>query len=116
MSSQFALDFSQRLPVSAQIGMEQADRNAKPDWKHWFDGCVLAAAKKKPFITSDDVLEEIEALPNAPETHNLSAIGPAMIRAGKMGILEHTERVERSKRPGKNGNLHTVWKSTVFRS
>ncbi len=112
---QFALDFSKRLPVSAQIGMEQADEHAKPDWKHWFDGCVLAAAKKKSEITSDDVLAEIEALPQAPETHNLAAIGPAMIRAAKMGILRGTDRVKRSERPEKHGNRQNIWESRVFR-
>ena len=111
---QFDLDFSKRLPVSAQLGMKQADDNAKEEWKHWFDGCVLAAAKKKPEITSDDVLAEIEALPHAPETHNLAAIGPAMIRAAKMGILRGTDRTVRSERAIKNGNLHRVWESKVY--
>lgn len=111
---QFQLDFSQRLPASAQIGMQQADANAAEDWKHWFDACVMAAAKKKPQITSDDVLAELEALPRAPSTHNLAAIGPAMIRAAKSGILRGTERTVRSQRPEKNGNLHRVWESKVF--
>lgn len=111
---QFALDFSQRLPVSAQIGMQQADENANEKWKHIFDGCVLAAARKKSEITSDDVLAEIEALPRAPETHNLAAIGPAMIRAAKMGILKGTDRTIRSTRQEKKGNFHRVWTSLVI--
>lgn len=112
---QFQLDFSKRLPISAQLGIAQADANAKEEWKHWFDGCVMAAAKKKAEITSDDVLAEIEALPHAPETHNLAAIGPAMIRAAKMGLLRGTDRTVRSQRPEKNGNLHRVWESIVFK-
>ena len=111
---QFDLDFSQRLPPTAQLGMKQADDNAKEDWKHWFDACVLAAAKKKPEITSDDVLAEIEALPHAPETHNLAAIGPAMIRAAKMGLLRGTDRVKRSDRPEKHGNRQNIWESKVY--
>lgn len=111
---QFQIDFESRLPVSAQIGMAAVDANAKEDWKHWFDGCVMAAAKKKPEITSDDVLAEIEALPHAPETHNLAAIGPAMIRAAKMGLIRGTDRTIRSKRAVKNGNLHRVWESKVY--
>ncbi len=112
---QFDLDFSGRIPVSAQIGMAQADQNADERWKHIFDACVLAAARKKPEITSDDVLAEIEALPNPPDTHNLAAIGPAMMRAAKMGILKSTDRVTRSQRPNKHGNRHTVWQSNYFR-
>ncbi len=113
-TQQFDFDFSGRLPVSAQIGMKQADDNANEKWRHIFDACVLAAAKKKPFITSDDVLTEIEALPNPPATHNLSAIGPAMQRGGKMGILRATGRHERSQREEKHGNLQQVWESLYF--
>lgn len=111
---QFDLDFSQKLPVSAQIGMQQADENADPQWKHIYDGCVLAAARKKSTLTSDDVLTELESLPNPPKTHNLSAIGPAMKRAFEMGILEPTEGFVRSDRPKKKGNLHRLWRSKVY--
>jgi len=111
---QFSIDFDKRLPVSAQIGMQQADDNANEKWKHIFDACVLAAAKKKAEITSDDVLAEIEALPNPPETHNLNAIGPAMRRAAVMGIIRGTNRVKRSERPEKHGNRQNIWESKYF--
>lgn len=118
MTFQATLDFTSKLPPAVQEriaeGMKRADENADDRWKHIFDACVLAAAKKKPEITSDDVLSEIEALLDPPETHNLAAIGPAMKRAAKMGILVSTGRVERSKRPTKNGNLHSVWRSNYF--
>lgn len=117
MSTQFALDFSGKRPPEVQerieAGMAQADANADPQWRHIFDGCVLAAARKKPEITSDDVLSEIESLP-APHTHNLAAIGPAMLRAQKAGIIRPTDRVVRSKRIEKNGNLHRCWTSLYF--
>lgn len=111
---QFDLDFSGRLPISAQIGMKQADVNANEKWKAIWDACVLAAARKKAEITSDDVLTEIESLPNPPTTHNLSAIGPAMKRAQKSGILRGTGRYVRSEREIKNGNLHQVWESKQY--
>lgn len=111
---QFDLDFSGSLPPSAQLGMAKANDNADPKWRHVFDACVLAASKKKPEITSDDVLTELETLPNAPSTHNLAAIGPAMKRAAEKGVLRSTERWVRSQRPEKNGNLHRVWESVYF--
>jgi hypothetical protein len=111
---QFSIDFSGRLPVTAQIGMATADANANEKWKALWDACVLAAARKQAEITSDDVLTEIEALPNAPTTHNLSAIGPAMKRAQQAGIIRGTGRYLRSKREVKNGNLHQVWESKYF--
>lgn len=115
---QFSLDFTQKLPppVQARIadGMKAADDNADARWRHIFDACVLAAAKKKPEITSDDVLDEIEALKDPPDTHNLAAIGPAMRRAKQMGILKPTGRFVRSTREEKNGNLHAVWISLYY--
>jgi hypothetical protein len=116
---QFALDFTQKRPpqVQARIadGMQTADDNADERWKHIFDGCVLAAARKKSEITSDDVLAEIEALPDPPDTHNLAAIGPAMKRAQVMGVISYTDRVKRSERPEKHGNRQNVWLSNYWR-
>lgn len=115
---QMALDFTQRMTAAAQIrtleGMQRADQNANDKWKHFWDGCVLAAARRKPEITSDDVLAEIESLPQPPTTHNLAAIGPAMKRAAAKGILSYTERVQRSQRPEKHGNRQNIWTSNVF--
>lgn len=118
-SRQYALDFTTHRPPAVQDriaeGMEAADAHANPEWKHIFDACVLAAARKKAEITSDDVLAEIEQLPNPPSTHNLAAIGSAMVRAARVGkILRRTNRVQRSERPDKHGNRHNVWESLVF--
>lgn len=110
----YILDFEQKLPPSAQDGMAQADVNADPVWKHIFDGCVLAAARRLEELTSDDVLDEIKKLPHPPNTHNLCAIGPAMKRAFEMRVIAPTERVVRSTRPEKKGNLHRVWKSNQY--
>lgn len=116
---QYALDFTQKVPLATQEriadGMRRADENADMRWKHIFDGAVLAAARKKAEITSDDVLAELETLPGAPSTHNLSAIGPAMKRAAQMGIIRPTDRFVRSRVKHKNGNAHLVWVSRYFR-
>ena len=115
---QFALNFTGKLPADAQEsianGMKQADGNADPNWKHIFDGCVLAVARRKSEFTSDDVLEEIAALHGAPTTHNLAAIGPAMKRAAHRGVIKRTDRHVRSKVAHKNGNLHAIWRSRFF--
>ena len=113
-TQQFQLDFSQRLPVSAQIGMKQADDNASEMWKHWFDAAIMVVALKQPELTSDDILAELARMPGVPSTHNLSAIGPAMKRSWEAGVIEHTDRVKRSEIRHKRGNLHTVWLSKVF--
>jgi hypothetical protein len=92
-------------------GMQQADDNANFFWKRIIDGCVLAAARRLQEITVDDVLDEYEKIPNRPVTHNFSALGPAMIRAERDRVLVRTDRVKRSRRPGKHGNRHTIWQS-----
>lgn len=111
-------DFEAKLPPATQQkiaeGMQQADDNANPKWKATWDACVLAAARRLPELTSDDVLEEFEKLGHAPGTHNLSAIGPAMQRAKKNGFIKPTNQTTRSKRPEKNGNLHRIWKSNYY--
>lgn len=116
---QFSLDFTRQRPPAVQEriaeGMKAADDHADDKWKHIFDACVLAAATKKPEITSDDVLAEIEALPDPPDTHNLAAIGPAMKRAQMMGVISYTDRVKRSERPEKHGNRQNVWLSNYWR-
>jgi hypothetical protein len=47
------------------------------------------------------------------ETHNQSALGPAMKRAMRDKIIVATDRVLRSRREIKHGNRHTVWQSRV---
>ena len=120
MSTQFQLDFSGKRPAEVQEkiadGMGRADAHADPQWRHFCDACVLAAARKKPEITSDDVLAEMESLPHPPTTHALAALGPVMKRGWEMGILAPTEKVVRSERPEKKGNYHKVWRSKVYAS
>lgn len=112
---QFDLDFSGRLPVSAQEGMARADEHADARWKRVVDGCILAVAKRQEFFTVDDVLAELESLPDPPDTHNLGALGPRMKEVSKtLGYMEATSELRRSRRPEKNGNLHRVWRSKVL--
>lgn len=112
---QFSIDFDQKLPPSAEIGMAQADANANEQWRRWVDGAIMAVARRLETFTVDDVLEELEKLPNPPDTHNLAALGPRMKRVAKeCKFMVATPEVKRSKRPEKNGNLHRVWRSKLF--
>lgn len=112
----YELDFSGHLPPSAQAGMAQADENANERWKRFIDGCIQNVAIEKAEFTVDDVLAKLEALPFPPSTHNLAALGPRMKEvANTLKYMTATDRVQRSKRREKNGNLHRVWKSNLFR-
>jgi len=116
MTLQFTFDYDSKLPAAAQAGRQQSYENSKEEWRCIFEACILAAARKKFEIVSDDVLAEVESLGHAPTTHNLSAIGAAMHRACKMGILRGTDRVKRSERPEKHGNRQNIWESNYYRS
>ena len=113
----YSLDFDAKLPPSAEVGMAQADENADERWKRWVDGCIQDVARRLPEFTVDDVLAALEKLPNPPETHNLAALGPRMKRVAKeLGYMTATQMTRRSKRAEKNGNLHRVWKSNLYRA
>lgn len=114
-STQFALDFSGKRPPAVQQrieeGMKQADDNANYFWKRMIDAAIVAVARRLAEFTVDDVLDEMEKIPNCPGTHALDALGPAMLRAKRDRIVSPTNRVVRSKRPKKHGNRHAVWTS-----
>ena len=112
---QFSLDWDHKLPPSAELGMAQADDNADQRWKRWVDAAIMAVARRLETFTVDDVLAELESIPNPPDTHNLAALGPRMKRVAKeCKFMVATPEVKRSKRPEKNGNLHRVWRSLMF--
>lgn len=116
MSTQLSIDYDSRLSVEAQLGMAQADANADERWKRVIEGAILAVARSRPEFTVDDVLAELEKIPNAPATHNLSALGPRMVRVSKeLKYMRSTGHTRRSIRPKKHGNRHTVWESLVYR-
>lgn len=113
---QFTIDFENKLPPKAQIGMQQADENANDRWKRWVDGAIQVVAISKAEFTVDDVLAHLESLPYPPDTHNLAALGPRMKRVAKeLGYMEATDRVQRSKRPNSHGNFLRVWKSKLYK-
>lgn len=126
-STQFSLDFTQKRPPAVQAaiadGMKQADDHADPFWKAVFDACIQNAAMRKAEITVDDVLDDLEIINKQREarglpivtTHHMCAIGPAMTRAAKAGLIRATNQVRRSERLVKHGNRHTVWLSNHFR-
>jgi hypothetical protein len=118
MQQQFALDFTQKLPPATQAriaeGMQAADEHADERWRHIFDACVVAAARRLKELTGEDVQDELDKLPNPPETHNLSAIGPALKRAVKMGVIGYTGQMRRSLRPEKHGRHQHVWASKYY--
>lgn len=115
---QYALDWTEKRPPAVQEkiadGMKRADDHANYFWKRMIDAAIVAVARRLPELTVDDVLDEMEKIPNCPGTHALDALGPAMLRAKRDKIISPTDRVRRSRRPEKHGNRHNVWTSNYF--
>ncbi len=112
---QFQLDFEKRLPPSAQAGMADADDHADGRWKRWVDGAIQSVARRLQEFTVDDILSELERMPNPPDTHNLAALGPRMKEVSKsLGYMEATDQLRRSKVAHKHANLHRIWRSKIW--
>jgi len=99
---------------SIRDGMAQSDANANHFWKRMIDAAIVAVARRMKEFTVDDVLDEMEKIPNCPETHALHALGPAMQRARKDKIVSPTNMLVRSKREGKHGNRRSIWVSNYY--
>ena len=111
----YELDFSGKLPPSAQDGMARADENASDRWKRWVDGAIQVIATRQAEFTVDDVLAYLETLYDPPNTHNLAALGPRMKRVSKeLGYMTATNQVKRYKRQEKKGKLHREWKKKLY--
>jgi len=112
---QFQIDFEASLPVSAQIGMKQADDNADPRWKREVDAAIRQVALTHSTFTADHVVAELERNNFHFTTHNPSALGPRLKEVSKtLGWMKATEEVKRSRRPASKGNFLRVWESKVF--
>lgn len=114
-TQQFQIDFESRLPVSAQIGMEQADANADERWKREVDAAIRQVALTNKTFTADDVSTELERNNFHFTTHNGSALGPRMKEVSRtLRYMKPTESVKRSTRVVSKGHFLRVWESIIF--
>ena len=90
----------------------EAARQAE-ERRYELDFAIAQAAVKREYLTSDDVwavLAELEIV----ELHHPNAMGGAILRAARCGILEPTDRSQRSRRIGAHKRKLSVWRSTMF--
>lgn len=114
-TQQFGLDFSQRLPVSAQIGMKQADDNANENWKRETDAAIRQVALTHELFTADEVRAEMDRNKFHWTTHNPSALGPRLKDVAKtLRYMVPTDQFKRSARPVSHGKLLRVWQSRIY--
>jgi len=112
---QIQIDFESRLPVSAQLGMAQADENANELWKREVDAAIRAVALSMPAFTADDVNAELERNHQHFTTHNNSALAPRLKEVSKvLHYMRPTDEVRRSARLTSKGHFLRVWQSNIF--
>jgi hypothetical protein len=113
-------DDPRRIRFDAEAGrrardhsIRQADAAAHEAWKVAYDIAIKKAALKKPFITVDDVLVELN--PNV-WTHENRAAGARMLAAAKAGIIRKTKIYPiETERPWCHRGRMTVWESLIYK-
>jgi len=92
----------------AQEGMARADEH-NAEWRTRFDRAIQACASRLALFTADDVWTQVG---DVPDRHGAaSALGPAMRRAVKAGLIEQTGNARKSERPVTHGKWLPVWRS-----
>jgi len=95
------------------VGMARAINHANPAWVLAASKAVVAAAREKRTLTTDDVVTRIDA---NTTTHELRALGPVMRRAAIDGVIEKALQlpIKCATRPSNHRRPLTVWKSLIF--
>jgi hypothetical protein len=93
--------------------MSRADASGNPDWKVFMYSLIEEVAKTRKMFTSDDVFDLAEKR-KGPDTHELRAFGPLMMRAAKSRICR---KANVAAVPSRRSSLHasprTVWESLI---
>jgi hypothetical protein len=84
--------------------------NADEVWKITAGRIVYEIASRQQFLTSLEVLKELEREECA--THELRALGPVMVRAAKAGAIEHYSFVRRNDKHNRGTTVQ--WKSLIY--
>lgn len=94
-------------------GMERADAGASPDWKAAVDSAIVQCARDLPELTSMDVWDRLSIEDRVGV--EARALGPAMLRASRAGIIQRTDRVVRSNDVRSHNRPLAVWVSAIRR-
>lgn len=95
-------------------GMGRAEAGAAAHWIEYMLEQTRRTCLKHARFTSDDVFDRADADPNAPDTHDLRAFGPVMMRAAKLG---YCRKADVAPIPSRRVSLHrsprSVWVSLI---
>lgn len=90
--------------------LAKAKKHASPRWYKAALATVRRLARKRPRLTSGDVLDALEA--REVHTHNRRAIGPVMLDAQRLGWIESGGLIRQSN--GYSRAATTLWFSKLY--
>jgi hypothetical protein len=97
--------------IDAQEAKREAiarvEANMEPEWAAVVEKAIIMVAQKLGEFTTDDVWEELDG---AVEPHERRAMGAAMLRVAKTGLIVATDRTRPSQRAVCHANPKRVWK------
>lgn len=91
------------------LALERVESNAAQGWNDAALSAIVDASRLGDF-TSDDAWESL-AKAGAPLTHEPRAMGAAMMRAKRMGLIVPTEFWRQSRRPETHARPVRVWRA-----
>jgi hypothetical protein len=90
-----------------QKSIAQVERNMDPDWAAMAEAAIMAVVARSHEFTTDDVWEE---LGETSEPHERRAMGAAMLRVARQGLIAATDKTRPSARSVCHANPKRVWK------
>ncbi|MEY9493719.1 hypothetical protein [Bradyrhizobium elkanii] len=111
-------EFSEQLndaKAAKQGAMEQVEAHANPEWQALILELTRIVCLTHRLFTIDDVMALYVAIQDddRPVTHELRALGPAMLRAARAGYCKKTNRVAGSHRRSNHNRPLAVWQSLI---
>jgi hypothetical protein len=112
------LDLFSALSDVVGDGIQASEEHADEEWKELAFETVCSVARATLELTSDDVWRVLGKTTEG--THNLSALGPIMLRAKRERIIEPTGLFRTSRALGSEGGRGTlgkparVWRSLIY--
>lgn len=106
--------------AAKEAAIKQVNANADRDWKDVALVCLFDVARAQETLTADDLREQMQAearaTGNFPETHDLRATGPIMLKGKAEGWIRGTDRQRAGRFVSSHGRPQQVWVSLIYRN
>lgn len=96
--------------AAREEAIHRVEKHADDAWKEAALHAVASCARKRPFLTTDDVWAQMVG---PDETHEPRAMGAVMRQAQAAGFIQPTFRYEQSLRVACHRRPLRVWQSLV---